>query len=71
METNMLHYCPPLHFIYMRFKLWVNHMGNWGTPWEDDGNTLGRRVKKQKIPPRHPKEKNLTPHECMLSLLIG
>jgi hypothetical protein len=59
MEASMLLYYPPLHFIYMRFKFWVNHMGNWGTPWEHVGNTLGRRVKKPKKSLPGPQKKKL------------
>ncbi len=42
----------------------------WGSPWELHGNILEQGGKKS-CSPSSPKEKNWTPHECMLSLLVG
>jgi hypothetical protein len=82
----VLPYGLPFQFINMRVELWANYMGievrcywertkeqlgnlrrSMRTPWEDIGNEGG----KKSCSPSSPKEKNWTPHECMLSLLVG
>ncbi len=86
-QTNVLLYGQPFQFTYMGVELWANHkrwnwgaienvrrnnLGTWGTLWERVENTLRTRAEpKNSLPPPLVKEKNWSPREGTLSLLIG
>jgi hypothetical protein len=81
-KTNVFPYSAPFHSIFMRVKLLGRLYGiNLRCCWEHLGelegnpiwNHIGNQEKiKNPFPPHPPpKENNCTPHQCMLSLLIG
>jgi len=83
-KTNVFPYSPPFHFIFVRVKLLGKSYGiNLRCYWERIGELEGNQIwnhigNQEKIknpfplsPPGPPKENNWTPHQCMLSLLIG